>query len=552
MKVKQAILLSMMLIDFAHGMEETANQEQEKLSSSSMHQVRLSTIELDTNLTYQIDRKCTENPQRFLKLDNGLEKPVLQQFRQQAYEVFQNRQVYFREQKEFLELLLQKAKNQDNTSLQTIHPFFKNYTDEEILKILNSSISTYNQSIENADNGLCLIQDKSQTVDTFFRKFICTRMMTLVDRSNRRNSGINLPSTKKAEFDNIDDYEKFMSLEAIMNFRIYDEILQALFPYISQECFISCNELTHEKTNIKQDLALMQFLANEIQVPFDPDTTSSMRTLEGTVQSVFDANTRKYVERVIPTIPKERQELYENLYQSLEKTNIDMSFIPLHIKEFETRRQARKAKAKRKAKMKNELKEKNAKKKMSQPESSLPQMPSDNSKFREVNKIVEVLSPAEVSSQATYVEFNKAASNLKPTKPQGGWSLKDQLRNAQAKEKQQDILAPRNDNQLKTKFEPNEPINLTSGQHRTLQEILDAIPYSVTFNQVSDLLEAIGIKVARNGGSHAHINTPGHNIKTLVDIHYGWTDKFGRATMESLRELMINLSLDKEENIRKL
>lgn len=39
--------------------------------------------------------------------------------------------------------------------------------------------------------------------------------------------------------------------------------------------------------------------------------------------------------------------------------------------------------------------------------------------------------------------------------------------------------------------------------------------------------------------------TPGRNKKTLVDLHGGWTDKFNRTTMNELRELMINLGLDK-------
>lgn len=61
--------------------------------------------------------------------------------------------------------------------------------------------------------------------------------------------------------------------------------------------------------------------------------------------------------------------------------------------------------------------------------------------------------------------------------------------------------------------------------------------------------EGLGITVTRNGGSHAHMNTPGRNKKTLVDLHGGWTDKFNRTTMNELSVLMINLGLDQPENV---
>lgn len=119
------------------------------------------------------------------------------------------------------------------------------------------------------------------------------------------------------------------------------------------------------------------------------------------------------------------------------------------------------------------------------------------------------------------------------------------MRSLQAKEKIQNFVSEKTSTtkNVQVQFYPDNPINLTGGQYRTLQEIRaeDTPAYTVTFERVKDFLEGIDIKGDRTGGSHAHIHTPGHNMKILVDIHYGWTNGFGPGTMHNLRDLVVNL-----------
>jgi hypothetical protein len=198
------------------------------------------------------------------------------------------------------------------------------------------------------------------------------------------------------------------------------------------------------------------------------------------------------------------------------------------------------------------LNEENQKKSQKKKLSALEKNKS-SSLSKNLDHPVERNSEQGLTSTTIKKEKPTAITPLKPLKPEGGWSQRDQERSLQSKAKVLCSSSTENNNEeLGTKFYPDNPIFLTGGQYKTLQEILDETTpsFTLTFEKVKELLEAIGIKVDRNGGSHAHISTPGRNIKILVDVHYGWTNKFGPTTMNNLRNLMLNLGMDNSEFVK--
>jgi predicted RNA binding protein YcfA (HicA-like mRNA interferase family) len=144
----------------------------------------------------------------------------------------------------------------------------------------------------------------------------------------------------------------------------------------------------------------------------------------------------------------------------------------------------------------------------------------------------------------------------KITPPSGGWSKQDKNRSKLTTERKQSSLVSLSKEEPKfhpvSLFRPSETIYLSSQANRIRQQILslDTSPFTIRYKDVKNLLLEIGIPIERSGGSHAHIKTPGHNLKTIVDLHYGWTDKYGPGAMASLRTLLMNLGLDQEEYVK--
>ncbi|AIK96102.1 hypothetical protein [Candidatus Odyssella acanthamoebae] len=501
----------------------------------------------------QDDLSFVFSPQRYFKLDKASPIPLIEQHKEQAKEIYQACKLYLKDQKTFLEQLRQQASAQNYTNLQSLHPWFSEIDDAGIIDRLNFNIKSYECSIITMGDFLRDLDDPKYTLDNFFERMMVSRTTSLMIREERRMEDNCPPSvTKFLKLSNLFGYGRFLSLHSITNFRLFDEHLYALFPHISQNCFMEVDAINQEDLPIregwliKQDYALMQFLAGQIRVPYDPDTTWELRTREVRPKSVYNYLTRKYEELMIPVIPREYTKLFNVLYASLAKepAEKDDSFLPAEVKRLQYN----------KKKVTKGLKGKQNAKNKAQASSSTRIIHAKVTPSTGQAEQVEVHSlPNSISAfpslpnphSPTKVKF-KPAKPIKPTIPQGGWSHKDQQRNAETKLKAQAAVEARANEGTQIEFQPDQPITLSAGQYQTLQEILDenAPAYKMTFNRIKDLLEAVGIKVERNGGSHARIQTPGHNIKALVDIHYGWTDKYGPGTMKTLRTLMRNLSLD--------
>lgn len=515
---------------------QALSMEQEDILDSSLLHAQLRPTIQTLNVE---DLNLTTRYQRFFKLDKTQKTPIIEQLIAQAKEIYQTRQLYMIDQKEFLEELQKKANGAENTNLQNLHPWFSEMSTGDITRILSKNIKTYAQTIASFGVILDYLENKDNTIDSIFVNIMRIRLSTLQLRDQRKTDGIHLPSTTPESLLTLGDYDKFVAWEAITNFRIYDEILFALFPHISQSTFREANEITIETTAIQQDLALMQFLDGQLNVSFDPDTSTNMRDLPGTIKKIFISQTCTYQQIVIPTIPVKYNQLYTKLLNCLpkEKEDISSSFLPEYLKKFEEDRKKRQKKEK----------PKRAKKRKAKTVKTPSTVPAAQS-----------LTTAEKGSDITKPSLNKAKTNAIPKakidKPIGGWSAKDKERSAQSEVKMQSLFLEKSSKtkNRQTQFHPESPITLSTGQHRTLQEILslDTPMYTMTFERVRDLLEGIGIRVERNGGSHAHIYTPGHNMKILVDTHYGWTDAYGPGTMRNLRELMQNLGLDNNDFIK--
>jgi hypothetical protein len=140
-------------------------------------------------------------------------------------------------------------------------------------------------------------------------------------------------------------------------------MLVALFPHVSQNAFTRANEITEEKTAIKQDLFFMQFLNGQLDIPLDPDTTMEKRTLPGKHKEVFDSQSSTYKTIIMPIIPREYQKLYTKLLSSLpeKKTELSSDFIPPHLMGFHKKQeQWKKQEAARIAKKRGEKAQKQA------------------------------------------------------------------------------------------------------------------------------------------------------------------------------------------------
>lgn len=531
-KLCMSMLMAMTTIVFGVNSSSPITDQQKPFLSQLSSKLLPS---LTDNILEQ-ERLYTQNPQRFFQLDKSLQTPLLKQFNEQAVDIFRTRQLYLKDQKEFLEVLSQGARELGNKDLQNLHPWFQKQTDKEIIWILSKNTQTYAQNIDVIENFIETSSRPQQTFDSVFEMIVKSRILILMSRDERRRQGVILPSTQDTDFEGLTDYYKHISLEAITNFRLFDEMLCVLFPQVSREALNRINELTAEQTLIKQDYALMQFLAREVSIPFDPDTSWKKRDLKGKIKSVYIPDERRYKQFIIPTLPKAYKDIYNLLLNSLEAKKINEDFLPTHIKIFE------------KQKQKNEKKK--GQKITPITANPLAVLPCSVPPIPIEKNIIEKNIPSEFSVSSRSAQEIISPLSLKQTifKPEGGWSVKDQERNMSAKIKNQNNMVPTNfsGKNVQIKFQPLTPFSLTSGQYNTLQAILseETPAYTMTFDRVKDLLEAIGIKVERNGGSHAHIYTPGHNIKTLVDIHYGWTNKYGPGTMENLRILMQNLGLN--------
>ncbi|WP_032112659.1 type II toxin-antitoxin system HicA family toxin [Candidatus Paracaedibacter symbiosus] len=506
--------------------------------------------------TFQPNLSFIQNPERYFRLDKTSSIPLIQQYKEQAKQIYHAHKLYLNDQKTFLERLRQEASAQNNTNLKSLHPWFYKFEDAEIIDRLNFNIDGYKLKSETIDNWLSHLNNPHYTVDDFFENLMVNRTIKLMIREEMKNEDTCLlPATKFSELSSLSNYGRFLSLESIINFRIFDEQLHALFPHISQDCFNKVNAINPEDLPIreawliKQDYALMQFLAGKVSVPFDPDTTWELRPREEKSISAYNYSTRKHEDVMIPIIPKEYAKLFNVLYASLAKgpDKQDASFLPEEAKRFQQNRKQANKRLKGRQNAKNKARA----------QTGTRLIPTKNTPMASQ---VEQVNLQPISNAASTVPGSPKPSSLhkvkstpskssKPTIPQGGWSLRDQQRNVEAKLKPQQPMKATTNEVLQIEFQPKQPITLSASQYETLQEILNenAPAYRMTFNRVKDLLEAVGIKVERTGGSHAHIHTPGHNIKTLVDIHYGWTDKYGPGTMKSLRTLMQNLSLNNSD-----
>lgn len=535
MKLKASLLATLVTQAFIAA-QCVAMEENTDCASASMHfQLRPTIKDL---IIEGIPLKC--HTQRYFQLDKTQETPLIDQFTSQSIEIYQMRKLYMIDQKEFLEALQHRIDTEKDVDLQNLHPWFNDLSSLEITRILFGNIKSYTSSIANVDKHIKFLDQVDNTLDSLFVTTVTQKMLTLESRDSRRASSILLPSTKPAEILKLRDYDKFVALEAVTNFRILDEMILALFPHVSQNAFTQANEITEEKSAIKQDLSFMQFLDGQVDVPLDPDTTMDRRTLPGKIKEILLPQSYTYKKVVMPVIPTEHQILYNKLLTSLADKDVDVSadFLPDHIKKFQANQKKHKKQAA------NRLAKKRKAKANKQSTSVTQVQP-----ILTVEKELSIKNPSLIKPEATPLIEKKE----KVFKPIGGWSISDRRRNAQSEAKMQSIASEKTAKigNEQIQFYPENPVTLTTGQYKTLQEILaeDTPKYTVNFEQVKDLLEEVGIKVERNGGSHAHIHTPGHNIKILVDIHYGWTSGYGPGTIKSLRQLMMNLGLNDDKFI---
>jgi predicted RNA binding protein YcfA (HicA-like mRNA interferase family) len=550
--MKLKMFTSFLLITSSFAMEKTdISAENYKYSYLADHFTTVPSLPATPD-NFQANLNFIQDSERYFRLDKTSSIPLIQQYTEQAKQIYQARKLYLNDQKIFMELLHQKANAQNNTNLESLHPWLREFEDEQVIKILNFNINAYNASIDLIDNFLNCLDNPRYTFDDFFEKLMLSRTVSLIIREERKTKNtLPPPLTKLAELSNLCDYDRFLSLESITTFRILDENLYALFPHISQDCFNNVNTLNlkdlplREGWFIKQDYALMQFLARQISVPFDPDTAWELRLREEKLINVYNYLTHKYEEIMAPIIPKEYTKLFNALYASLanESNKKDASFLPEEAKRFQQNRKQANRRSKIRQHAKNKVRA----------QASAKIIPVKNTSLTSEIEQVEVGSISILPQQSSPSKAHSSPTKpLRPTIPQGGWSLRDQQRNAEAQLKPQPARDDSTKEVVQVEFQPDHPITLSAGQYETLQEILNetAPAYKMTFNRVKDLLEAVGIKVERNGGSHARIHTPGHNVKTLVNIHYGWTDKYGPGTMKSLRTLIQNLSLDNPDFVR--
>lgn len=484
--------------------------------------------------------------ERFYILDPSSSTPILQQFQEQAVAIYQARQEYLETQKEFLIHLAKQACEQDGRNLQSLHPWFYNTRTTEIFRILEENIVAYDRSIQNTAANIARFSNNKGTLEDLFASFVTAQLNYLDYRVNNRKVTLVIP-TKPSLSHSLEPYENFVAQESRVNARLIDEAIYALFPYISREWFDKIDRDSEKGRRIKQNYSLLSFLAGKLSIPHDPDTMweNIEATRKKTIYKGKGSQGEQMVEDYKIILPEANRELYNYLRCLLKSTppptkqqkkdkEADTSFLPDHVKNS--------GRGKRRQHPHPASAAGSKASKASQPTcASAVLAPLTGSEQKATPRIA---SP----SSAIITTAPMPSAPLKPLKPQGGWSLRDQQRNTEASSKhQQRLTTSLAEQKLHTQFRPEKPIILSGGQFQTLQMILseETPAYTLTFNKVRDLIEGLGIPVERRaGGSHAYIHTPGHNMKNLVDIHYGWTDKYGPGTMKNLRTLMQNLGLD--------
>ena len=396
-------------------------------------------------------------------------------------------------------MLVIKDKTVKPEELQSVHPWFKGWPNEIIRSTLKTDIERYQISINVTNEYIQQLTTEKVNVDSLFIQAFASRQEFLFARKKRDNLKVNDIPTKPTEMLVLSGYKKCCANYAIKVFRLYDEIIFALFPHISWEVLQSSSGMTYLGRYLVEDISLMQFLSGEKKMPLDPDTVNS--------QIIITSE-----------IPKQNQNLYDALLASKV-----IYPLPEPVRKFE----------------KNQTK----KKKSARKKKNNSQKPG-------------VLIP----SSLTAVSVAPTATKKKTVKkerviiPAGGWSTKDKIRSSDAVTKKQTHLIESKSEgaAVQTIFQPATEITLTDSQYDTLQAIRSptTLEYTLTYDPVVSLLEAIGIIVDRkSGSSHAHIFTPGHNMKILMEPH-GWTDAYGHKTMTKLRNLMKNLSLNDNKFIK--
>jgi hypothetical protein len=353
---------------------------------------------------------------------------------------------------------------------------------------------------------------------------------------------------------------------------MFDELLYALFPYISEKDLWTANT---EKYCIQGDKGLMNFLSGRISVPLDPQST-----LEQSKTNYCEEEVTILIQRANGTLEAQQisddaKAAYHRLKEILREKNAKAKVSADSVGEVPSSEASTSKKKDRKRKM-NGRKIKSFPSHVKKSHSGAGESKEDEPELKTdaiaavddlVTAPVDALAAGSsvvmetssaISSVSSVLVKTTAAPYVKPMVPMGGWSASDKERATAAASRFSSFKAVSSEGagaepeEDAYKFTPASPINISHTNYETLQALLEPTTpeFTISFDQVVHLLEeGLGIKVTRNGGSHAHMNTPGRNKKTLVDLHGGWTDKFNRTTMNELSVLMINLGLDQPENV---
>ncbi|MBY0282283.1 MAG: hypothetical protein K2W94_09070 [Alphaproteobacteria bacterium] len=482
-----------------------------------------------TNDHRSLFEELYHNHQRYFHIDPASSLSEDQQLINQLIERFQTHIAFMETQKSFLEYVVEKKKN-TGRPFSEIDPAFSSFpssSQEDLAsQILNQSVHVYASEIKRWSDFLTKLEslhDQEIDFEKTFAEFIELRSSRLENRAAHCKETGRPPSTKQQDFAEVCQYDKIQINFAINSLRIYDEFLYALFPYVSKA---GLEEANTQDRLIEKDKGLMDFLMKKITIPLDPDSTLDK------ISKAFE--NKKIAGKDRKVLRAEFGDAYRELKEMLAQGEVEnVEKASLHKK---TKTKTKKKKAKGKAARKS-------------PESVEQNLfEGDDAGIKDDTAISSIgAMPSRVKS--------RPVPYIKTEVPQGGWSKRDKKRAEETASNNSSNSQTANVEHLDEEgylYEPVSPINLSHTNYEVLQAILDPDTHSFTisFNQVMRLLEeGLNIKVLRKGGSHAHMDTPGRNKKTLVDLHGGWTDKFNQETLSNLRELMINLGLDKTENI---